>query len=307
MAAFFIKMEQKMSTAKNLAFIGLGVMGSPMASHLVAAGHQVCVFNRTLTKATQWAAKHPGHSAATTPAKAAVNAETVFICVGNDDDLREVIAGEQGVLKTLKAGSIIIDHTTASAAVAVEMAELCYQQKVSFLDAPVSGGEQGAIHGQLTIMVGGDEAVFQKVEPLMQVFAKAVTHMGATGAGQMTKMVNQICIGGLIQALAEGLNFAEQAGLDPQKVMDVINLGAAGSWQMNNRHKTMIADEYEHGFAVDLMRKDLSICLDQARKINAPLPITSLVDQFYGEVQQLGGGRWDTSSLLRRMQAFKPK
>lgn len=293
-------------TNKNLAFIGLGVMGSPMASHLVKAGHQLCVFNRTLSKATQWAAKHPGHSAATTPAKAAANADIVFICVGNDDDLREVITGENGLLKTLKSGSFIIDHTTASAAVAIEMAELCYQQKINFLDAPVSGGEQGAMNGQLTIMVGGEEAAFQQIEPLIQVFAKAVTYMGAAGAGQMTKMVNQICIGGLIQALAEGLNFADKAGLDQQKVMDVISLGAAGSWQMNNRHKTMIANEYEHGFAVDWMRKDLAICLDQARKINAQLPVTALVDQFYGEVQQFGGGRWDTSSLLRRLQAFKP-
>ncbi len=295
-----------MNLTKNLAFIGLGVMGSPMASHLVTAGHQLCVFNRTLAKSTQWAAKHLGHSAATTPAKAAANADLVFICVGNDNDLREVIAGEQGILKTLKAGGIIIDHTTTSATVAAEMAELCSQKNIGFLDAPVSGGEQGAINGQLTIMVGGEEAIFQQAEPLMQVFAKAVTYMGTTGAGQMTKMVNQICIGGLIQALAEGLNFAEKAGLDQQKVMDVISLGAAGSWQMNNRHKTMIADEYKHGFAVDWMCKDLAICLDQARKINAPLPVTALVDQFYGEVQQLGGGRWDTSSLLRRLQTFKP-
>lgn len=294
-----------MTQPKKIAFIGLGVMGGPMASHLAQAGHSVTVFNRTPAKADAWVAANPGQKSAKTPADAAADAGFVFMCVGKDEDIREVIAGEQGILSQLKAGSIIIDHTTASAAIATEMAELCQKQQITYLDAPVSGGEQGAINGQLTIMVGGNEAAFQQAEPLMQVFAKAVTYMGATGAGQMTKMVNQICIGGLVQALAEGLNFAEKAGLDQQKVMDVISLGAAGSWQMNNRHKTMIADEYEHGFAVNWMRKDLAICLDQASKINVQLPVTALVDQFYAEVQQLGGGRWDTSSLLRRLQAFK--
>lgn len=296
-----------MSTPKKLAFIGLGVMGGPMASHLAKAGYQLSVFNRTHSKATKWVAENPGHSAATTPAEAASNADIVFMCVGNDEDVKEVVAGENGLLKTLKPGSFIVDHTTASAAIAIEMAELCQAQQIIFLDAPVSGGEQGAINGQLTIMVGGDQAAYQQVESLMQFFAKAVTYMGTAGAGQMTKMVNQICIAGLVQGLAEGLNFAEQAGLDQQKVIDVISLGAAGSWQMTNRHKTMIADEYEHGFAVDWMRKDLAICLDQARKLNTQLPVTSLVDQLYSEVQQLGGGRWDTSSLLKRMQAFKSK
>ncbi|NLW04957.1 MAG: NAD(P)-dependent oxidoreductase [Pseudomonadaceae bacterium] len=294
-----------MSTSKKLAFIGLGVMGGPMASHLAKAGYQVCVFNRTPAKAAQWLNKHPAQSTTLTPAEAAADADLVFMCVGEDDDIREVVAGEQGILKTLKAGATIVDHTTASATVAIEMAAACQKQQIHFLDAPVSGGEQGAINGQLTIMVGGDETAYNQAEPLMQVFAKAVTYMGASGTGQITKMVNQICIGGLVQALAEGLNFAEKAGLDQQKVIDVISLGAAGSWQMVNRHKTMIAEEYEHGFAVDWMRKDFAICLDQARKINAQLPITSLVDQFYGEVQQLGGGRWDTSSLLKRLQAFK--
>ncbi len=294
-----------MSTPQTIAFIGLGVMGSPMAGHLAKAGHQVTVFNRTPEKASQWVAKYPNHQSAATPAEASANADLVFMCVGKDDDVREVITGEQGILKTLKTGCIIVDHTTASATLAKEMAAACQKQQISFLDAPVSGGEQGAINAQLTIMVGGDETAYNKAKPTMQVLAKAVTYMGETGAGQMTKMVNQICIGGLIQALAEGLNFAEKAGLDQQKVMDVISLGAAGSWQMTNRHKTMIADDYEHGFAVDWMRKDLAICLDQARKLNTQLPITALIDQFYGDVQQLGGGRWDTSSLLKRMQAFK--
>lgn len=296
-----------MNTAKNLAFIGLGVMGGPMASHLAKAGHQLCVFNRSPAKATQWVKDHPGHSSATTPAEAATHADVVFMCVGNDQDVREVVAGEQGLLKTLKPGSLIIDHTTASADVAIEMAKLCQTQQIKFLDAPVSGGEQGALNGQLTIMVGGDLAAYQAAESLMQNFAKAVTYMGPTGAGQMTKMVNQICIAGLVQGLAEGLNFAEQAGLDQQKVIDVISQGAAGSWQMTNRHKTMIEDEYEHGFAVDWMRKDLAICLDQARKLDTQLPVTALVDQFYAEVQQQGGGRWDTSSLLKRLQAYKVK
>lgn len=294
-----------MSTPQTIAFIGLGVMGSPMAGHLAKAGHQVTVFNRTPEKASQWVAKYPNHQSAATPAEASANADLVFMCVGKDDDVREVVTGEQGILKTLKTGCIIVDHTTASATLAKEMAAACQKQQISFLDAPVSGGEQGAINAQLTIMVGGDETAYNKAKPTMQVLAKAVTYMGETGAGQMTKMVNQICIGGLIQALAEGLNFAEKAGLDQQKVMDVISLGAAGSWQMANRHKTMIADDYEHGFAVDWMRKDLAICLDQARKLNTQLPITALIDQFYGDVQQLGGGRWDTSSLLKRMQAFK--
>lgn len=296
-----------MSLHENLAFIGLGVMGGPMASHLAKAGHQLSVYNRTLAKAAEWVKEHPGHTLATTPAEAASKADRVLICVGNDQDVIEVVTGEQGLLKTLKPGSFILDHTTTSADVALEMAKICQEQQIIFLDAPVSGGEQGAINGQLTIMVGGNQIAYQQTESLMQTYAKAVTYMGVTGAGQMTKMVNQICIAGLVQGLAEGLNFAAQAGLDQQKVIDVISQGAAGSWQMTNRHKTMIADEYEHGFAVDWMRKDLAICLDQARKLDAQLPVTALVDQFYAEVQQLGGGRWDTSSLLKRLIAFKTK
>ncbi|SFB82029.1 2-hydroxy-3-oxopropionate reductase [Marinospirillum celere] len=296
-----------MTTSKNLAFIGLGVMGSPMASHLAQGGHQVCVYNRTPVKAQQWLDQHSGHSFVTTPAKAAAEADIVLLCVGKDDDVREVITGPQGILQTLKAGSLVIDHTTASASLAQEMATACKEKQIDFLDAPVSGGQQGAENGQLTIMVGGEQAAFERGQPIMELFAKAVTHMGPAGSGQMTKMVNQICIGGLVQALAEGLNFAERAGLDQQKVIDVISQGAAGSWQMVNRHKTMINDEYEHGFAVDWMRKDLAICLDQARKLGAQLPVTALVDQFYAEVQNLGGGRWDTSSLLRRLQATRPK
>ncbi|WP_404418250.1 NAD(P)-dependent oxidoreductase [Marinospirillum sp.] len=293
-----------MTANKNLAFIGLGVMGAPMASHLVQAGHQVCVYNRTSSKAQDWLDQHPGQSFAVSPAKAAAEADIVLLCVGNDDDVREVMTGEEGILKTLKPGSLVIDHTTASATLAEEMADACNQKQIDFLDAPVSGGQQGAEKGQLTIMVGGEKAAFERGLPLMELFAKAVTHMGPTGSGQMTKMVNQICIAGLVQALSEGLNFADRAGLDQQKVIDVISQGAAGSWQMSNRHQTMIANEYEHGFAVDWMRKDLAICLHQAREFGAQLPITALVDQFYAEVQNLGGGRWDTSSLLKRLQVL---
>lgn len=296
-----------MASAQKLAFIGLGVMGSPMASHLVKAGHQLTVFNRSNKKAIQWAAAHPGHTAAATPAEAAAEADIVLLCVGKDEDVREVVCGEQGLLKTLRPGSLIIDHTTASATLAKEMAERCSEQQIEFIDAPVSGGQQGAENGQLTIMAGGSEQAFKRAEPIMQIFARAVTLMGPSGSGQLTKMVNQICIGGLVQALAEGLNFAKQAGLDQQKVIDVISLGAAGSWQMVNRHKTMIADEYEHGFAVDWMRKDLDICLTQARNLGAQLPVTALVDQLYAEVQQMGGGRWDTSSLLKRLQGYSSK
>ena len=293
-----------MAANKNLAFIGLGVMGAPMASHLVQGGHQVCVYNRTSSKAQDWLDQHPGQSFAVSPAKAAAEADIVLLCVGNDDDVRQVMTGEEGILKTLKPGSLVIDHTTASSSLAEEMSAACNTRQVDFLDAPVSGGQQGAENGQLTVMVGGETAAFERGLPLMKLFAKAVTHMGPTGSGQMTKMVNQICIAGLVQALSEGLNFADKAGLDQQKVIDVISQGAAGSWQMSNRHQTMIADEYQHGFAVDWMRKDLAICLNQARDLGAQLPITALVDQFYAEVQNLGGGRWDTSSLLKRLQRF---
>lgn len=292
-----------MQTRTTLAFIGLGVMGGPMAGHLAKAGHSLRVYNRTSSKAEAWAKEYQGEAFAT-PKAAAEGAEIVFLCVGADADVREVVTGENGVLASLQAGAVIIDHTTASASLAQEMYAACKERGVHFLDAPVSGGEPGAINGQLTVMVGGEEEAFNQTETLMQNFAKAVTYMGEAGSGQLTKMVNQICIGGLLQALAEGLNFAGLAGLDRQKVVDVISQGAAGSWQMVNRHKTMLTDEYNHGFAVDLMRKDFNICFNEARNLGANLPVTALVDQFYAEVQQMGGGKWDTSSLLKRLEAF---
>ncbi|OOV88358.1 oxidoreductase [Oceanospirillum linum] len=286
----------------NLAFIGLGVMGYPMAGHLASAGHKVCVYNRTSSKAKQWTETFGG-SFGTTPAEAAKDADIVFCCVGNDDDVRSVTIAENGVIESMKAGSILIDHTTASAELAIELDTACRRAGLHFIDAPVSGGQQGAENGKLTIMCGGEDTVFEKTEAIMSSYAQAVTLMGAAGAGQLTKMVNQICIAGLVQGLSEGLYFAEKAGLDQNKVIDVISKGAAGSWQMVNRHQTMISDQYEHGFAVDWMRKDLDICLNQGRKIQAKLPVTALVDQFYSEVQAMGGGRWDTSSLLKRLKA----
>lgn len=286
----------------NLAFIGLGVMGYPMAGHLASAGHKVCVYNRTTAKAEKWAETYGG-SFGTTPADAAKNADIVFCCVGNDDDVRSVTTGENGVISSMKDGSILVDHTTASAELATELDTACRNAGLHFIDAPVSGGQQGAENGKLTIMCGGEEAIFEQCQEIMAIYAQAVTLMGEAGAGQLTKMVNQICIAGLVQGLSEGLYFAEKAGLDQRKVIDVISKGAAGSWQMVNRHETMINDQYEHGFAVDWMRKDLDICLNQGRKINAKLPVTALVDQFYGEVQAMGGNRWDTSSLLKRLKA----
>lgn len=286
----------------NLAFIGLGVMGYPMAGHLAKAGHKVCVYNRTTQKAEQWAETYGG-TFGTTPAEAAKNADIVFCCVGNDDDIRSVTTGENGVISGMKPEAILIDHTTASAELASELDIACRNAGLHFIDAPVSGGQQGAENGKLTIMCGGEEAIFEKSQEIMAIYAQAVTLMGEAGAGQMTKMVNQICIAGLVQGLSEGLYFAEKAGLDQNKVIDVISKGAAGSWQMMNRHQTMIDDKYDHGFAVDWMRKDLDICLSQGRKIKAKLPVTALVDQFYGEVQAMGGGRWDTSSLLKRLKA----
>ncbi|WP_086480588.1 NAD(P)-dependent oxidoreductase [Oceanospirillum sanctuarii] len=286
----------------NLAFIGLGVMGYPMAGHLAKAGHKVCVYNRTTQKAEQWAETYGG-TFGTTPAEAAKNADIVFCCVGNDDDVRSVTTGENGAISGMKPEAILIDHTTASAELATELDTACRNAGLHFIDAPVSGGQQGAENGKLTIMCGGEEAIFEKSQDIMAIYAQAVTLMGEAGAGQMTKMVNQICIAGLVQGLSEGLYFAEKAGLDQNKVIDVISKGAAGSWQMMNRHQTMIDDKYDHGFAVDWMRKDLDICLNQGRKIKAKLPVTALVDQFYGEVQAMGGGRWDTSSLLKRLKA----
>lgn len=286
------------------SFVGLGVMGFPMAGHLIKAGHQVTVYNRTHQKAQHWAETYKG-SAAATPREAAQDADIVFVCVGNDDDLRSVVLGDDGILAGIKPGAILVDHTTASAQVARELAALALAQQVGFLDAPVSGGQAGAENGQLTVMVGGDSAVFNRAEPVIRAFAKSVKLLGPSGSGQLCKMVNQICIAGLVQGLSEGLHFAKAAGLDAEAVVEVISKGAAQSWQMDNRHKTMLNNEYNHGFAVDWMRKDLSIVLDEAKSNGARLPITALVDQFYGEVQDMGGARWDTSSLLARLERNK--
>lgn len=291
----------------KVAFIGLGVMGYPMAGHLkTKGGHDVSVFNRTTSKAEKWVAEFGGQFGKT-PAEAAKGAEFVFTCVGNDDDLRAVTMGEDGVLSTMEAGSVLIDNTTASAEVAKELAEAAQVKGCGFVDAPVSGGQAGAENGVLTVMVGGDDATFAKAEPVIQNFAKMVGHMGGVGAGQLTKMVNQICIAGLVQGLSEGINFGKSAGLDIEKVIEVISKGAAGSWQMENRYRTMNAGEYEHGFAVDWMRKDLGIVLDQANANGVSIPVTALVDQFYGDVQSMGGNRWDTSSLLARLEKLSSK
>ncbi len=285
-------------TATKTAFIGLGVMGYPMAGHLVKAGHDVTVYNRTTSKAEAWVKEHGG-ALQKTPAAAADGADVVCACVGNDDDLRGVAYGDDGILAGMKAGAVFVDHTTASADVAREVDAAAREKGLGFLDAPVSGGEAGAQNGALTVMVGGDGPSFDKAEPVMQSYARAVTLLGPAGAGQLTKMVNQICIAGLVQALAEGVNFATRAGLDANLVIDVISKGAAQSWQMENRAKTMIEDKFEFGFAVDWMRKDLGICLDESRRNGARLPVAALVDQFYATVQERGGNRWDTSSLLR--------
>ncbi|MBB3168487.1 NAD(P)-dependent oxidoreductase [Simiduia aestuariiviva] len=288
------------------AFIGLGVMGYPMAGHLQKAGVETTVYNRTLAKAESWVQEFGG-VLAETPMAAATSADVIFVCVGNDDDLRSVMLGKTGVLAGSKAGAIVVDNTTASAEVARELAVLAQAQGVEFLDAPVSGGQAGAENGQLTVMVGGDGVAFDKVRPLIQHFARSVKRLGPSGSGQLCKMVNQICIAGVVQGLAEGLHFAEAAGLDAEAVIEVISKGAAQSWQMENRYKTMLANEYEHGFAVDWMRKDLGIVLTEARNNGARLPVTALVDQFYGDVQAMGGNRWDTSSLLTRLKASTQK
>ena len=282
----------------KVTFLGLGVMGYPMAAHLMhKGGHEVTVYNRTAAKAEKWVAEHGGSMAAT-PAAAAQDADFVFCCVGNDDDLREVTIGEDGALSTMKEGSIFVDNTTASAKVARELYEVAKAQDVGFIDAPVSGGQAGAENGVLTVMCGGDQDIFEKAKPVIESFAKMVGLMGPSGAGQLTKMVNQICIAGLVQALSEGIHFAKEAGLDVEAVVDVISKGAAGSWQMENRAATMAKSEFDFGFAVDWMRKDLAIVLDEARSNGAHLPVTAAVDQFYGQVQSLGGNRWDTSSLI---------
>jgi 3-hydroxyisobutyrate dehydrogenase len=282
------------------AFIGLGVMGYPMAGHLQARGHDVAVYNRTGAKAEAWVEQHGGKAAAS-PAGAAEGAEFVFICVGNDDDLREVTTGPGGAFEALAPKAVVVDNTTASADVARELSAKAAEHGASFIDAPVSGGQAGAENGVLTVMCGGEEAAYARAEPVIGCFARSCRLMGPSGAGQLTKMVNQICIAGLVQGLSEGLAFAEKAGLDIREVVEVISKGAAGSWQMENRHATMADDEFEHGFAVNWMRKDLDICLAEARRNGARLPVTALVDQFYGQVQAMGGGRWDTSSLLRRL------
>jgi 3-hydroxyisobutyrate dehydrogenase len=285
-------------TTRKLAFLGLGVMGYPMAGHLARAGHHVTVYNRTSAKAAKWVEQHGGASAPS-PAAAAAGADIVLMCVGNDDDVRAVASGKDGALGAMAAGALLVDHTTASAHVAREVYAAAKAKGVGFLDAPVSGGQAGAESGKLTIMVGGDADAFARAESVLAHYARAVTLMGAPGGGQLTKMVNQICIAGLVQALSEGINFAQCAGLDAERVLDVISKGAAQSWQMENRGKTMIADKFDFGFAVDWMRKDLAICLAESRANGAALPVTALVDQFYARVQAQGGARWDSSSLLR--------
>jgi len=291
-------------TPHKVAFLGLGVMGYPMAGHLKKAGHDVTVYNRTSAKADQWAAKYGGKSAPT-PRQAAHDADIVFCCVGNDDDLRSVVLGEHGAFAGMKAGAVFVDHTTASAEVARELFETGKHKGVAFVDAPVSGGQAGAVNGVLTVMCGGEQADFDRVKPVGMAYSRAFTLVGAPGAGQLAKMVNQICIAGLVQGLSEGINFGLAAGLDMKLVLDVINKGAAGSWQMDNRGSTMVDDKFDFGFAVDWMRKDLGMCLDEAKRNGAPLPATALIDQFYGDVQRMGGGRWDTSSLIKRLRKAK--
>ena len=288
----------------RVSFLGLGVMGYPMAGHLRRAGFDVTVFNRTRQKAEAWV-KEYGGSSAPSPAEAAVNADVVLSCVGRDDDVREIALGRHGAFITMKRDAVFIDHTTASAGLARELAEAAHQRGMHFVDAPVSGGEQGAKNGQLTIMCGGTAMAYAKAEPVISTYARQCRLMGEAGAGQLTKMVNQICIAGLVQALSEGLSFARAAGLDPLAVVEVISKGAAQSWQMENRHKTMLAGAFQHGFAVEWMRKDLAICLQEAARNGTSLPVTSLVDQFYAEVEKMGGKRWDTSSLFARQEAFK--
>ena len=285
----------------RVAFLGLGVMGGPMAGHLAAKGHAVTVWNRTASKAESWTAQHKGKSAATA-AEAARGAEFVMACVGNDDDLRSVCLGQQGAFAGMASGAVFVDHTTVSAQVTRELAAIAAEQGKGFVDAPVSGGQAGAQNGQLSIMCGGDPASYAAAEPVMAAYAKICRHLGPSGAGQLAKMMNQICIAGLVQGLAEALAFGEKAGLDGAAVVEVIAQGAAGSWQMVNRHKTMLADQFDFGFAVDWMRKDLKICLETADQIGARLPVTALVDQFYKDVQLMGGARNDTSSLVRRLK-----
>ncbi|XAH24219.1 NAD(P)-dependent oxidoreductase [Xylophilus sp. GW821-FHT01B05] len=287
--------------AQTVAFLGLGVMGGPMAGHLVRAGHQVTVYNRTEAKAQAWAQEFGGAHAAT-PREAVKGAAIVFCCVGNDDDLRSVVLGEDGALAGMTPGAILVDHTTASADVARELYAAARERGLQFIDAPVSGGQAGAQNGALTVMCGGDQQAFDAAAPVAAAFSRAFTRMGDSGAGQLTKMVNQICIAGLVQALSEAVAFGQKAGLDIPAVLDVIGKGAAQSWQMDNRGKTMAAGQFDFGFAVDWMRKDLGLVLDEAQRNGARLPVTALVDQFYADVQQMGGRRWDTSSLIARLK-----
>jgi 3-hydroxyisobutyrate dehydrogenase len=289
------------STPRQVAFIGLGVMGYPMAGHLALARHQVTVYNRSAAKAQTWSAEFKGACAAT-PREAAANADIVFCCVGNDDDLRSVTLGANGAFAGMKPGATFVDHTTASATVARELYTAAKNISLQFIDAPVSGGQAGAQNGALTVMCGGEAAAFEAVKPVGMAFSKAFTLMGQTGAGQLTKMVNQICIAGLVQGLSEAVAFGQKAGLDMNQVLDVIGKGAAQSWQLDNRGKTMVADQFDFGFAVDWMRKDLGLVLDEAKRNGARLPVTALVDQFYGDVQSMGGQRWDTSSLIKRLK-----
>ena len=284
----------------KVAFLGLGVMGYPMAGYLVKEGHEVTVYNRTTAKAEAWA-KEYGAGFAATPREAVEGADFVMCCVGNDDDLRSVCLGDDGAFAGMSEGSTFVDHTTVSAKVTAELYAAGKEQGIAFVDAPVSGGQAGAENGILSIMCGGDQAAYDAAEPIMQAYGRSIKRLGESGAGQLTKMVNQVCIAGLVQGLSEAINFAQRAGLDVEQVVDVIGKGAAQSWQMDNRAETMAAGEYEFGFAVDWMRKDLAIVLDEAGRNGARLPVTALVDQFYGDVQDMGGGRWDTSSLLRRL------
>jgi len=287
----------------QVAFLGLGVMGAPMAGHLAAAGHDVTVYNRTHAKAEAWVARH-GHSAAATPREAARGAAFVMACVGNDDDLRGVCLGCDGAFAGMDKGAVFVDHTTVSAKVTAELAEAAGALGIGYVDAPISGGQAGAENGALSVMCGGSESDYAAAAPVIDAYARICRRIGGTGAGQMTKMCNQIAIAGLVQGLSEALHFAEKAGLDGRAVVEVISQGAAGSWQMANRHEKMLDDQFEHGFAVDWMRKDLGICLEAADEVKASLPVTALVDQFYKDVQRLGGGRWDTSSLIRRLRAM---
>jgi 3-hydroxyisobutyrate dehydrogenase-like beta-hydroxyacid dehydrogenase len=286
---------------RKVAFIGLGVMGGPMAGHLARAGHDVAVYNRTAAKAQAWVAQHGGRAAAT-PREAADGAEFVFCCVGNDDDLRSVVLGDDGAFAGMAADAVLVDHTTTSAEVARELYAAARERGLHVVDAPVSGGQAGAVNGALTVMCGGDDAAFERMRPVTLAYAKAVTRVGETGAGQLAKMVNQICIAGLVQGLSEAIAFGQKAGLDMKQVLGVIGQGAAQSWQLDNRGPTMVDDRFDFGFAVDWMRKDLGLLLAEARRNGARLPVTALVDQFYAEVQAMGGGRWDTSSLIRRLR-----